>query len=497
MRRIIRRAGRSRGTRASAGAWLALRSPGFRWLVSGQLVSNLGDGVYAVALPWYVLSHHGSSVLLGVVLAAYGIPRTGFLIVGGHLSDKLGPARVMLGADLARMVLVAGFAAVAATTTASAAVLIPIAAGLGAGEGLFLPASFAAMPSVVAEEQLQSGNALLSSGTQLAAFVGPALGGLVVATVGSGAGFGLDAVSFGASALTLWRLSRVRAPLAEPVPADGADGLGPAGRAGEPAAAAVGGQPETAGHAGLTGQPDRVAERGSAVAPAGAVPAEREPSPVRLWAFCRREPIFFMIIAVSLAANLGSGGASEVALPVFARQTLQAGAAGYGTLIASFGIGALIGSLAAARLPSAHRPFIVGAVVFCVEAAVMAALAAVMNFPLAVTVIGAFGLLNAYGNVIMLTVFQLWAPRALIGRLSGLLLTASFGVFPISVAAAGFVVRRFGPGAFFVAGGAVLALTLLVALTQPAFRNFGAQAQTPTPHPEPASEAAAQASPPA
>jgi predicted MFS family arabinose efflux permease len=347
------------------------------------------------------------------------------------------------------------------------------------------------MPSVVAEDQLQSGNALLSSGTQLAAFVGPALGGLVVATVGSGAGFGLDAVSFGVSALTLWRLSQVRGPLAEAGQIGTAEPSGLAEQAGQPGIAR---QPEREARAERDGQAGEMGQPGLAAGTAPTASAERE-SPPGLWSFCRREPIFFMIIAVSLAANLGSGGTSEVALPVFARGTLQAGAGGYGALIASFGVGALIGSLVAARLPGAHRPFIVGAIVFCVEAAVMAALAVVMNFPLAVTTIGAFGLFNAYGNVIMLTAFQLWSPRALIGRLSGLLLTASFGVFPISVAVAGFVVRRFGPGAFFVAGGAVLALTLLVALTQPAFRNFGARAQSPLPGIEPSGEAAAQASP--
>ena len=71
------------------------------------------------------------------------------------------------------------------------------------------------MPRLVDGDELQSGNALLSAGTQLATFAGPALGGVVVAAVSSAAGFGLDALTFAVSALTLWRLgATIAAPAA-------------------------------------------------------------------------------------------------------------------------------------------------------------------------------------------------------------------------------------------------------------------------------------------
>ena len=100
---------------AAARSAPALRSRPFRLLAGGQFVSNLGDGMYAVALPWYVLAHHGGPVLLGTVLACYGIPRTCLIMVGGHLADRFGPWRVMMGADLGRLVVAAALAALAAT----------------------------------------------------------------------------------------------------------------------------------------------------------------------------------------------------------------------------------------------------------------------------------------------------------------------------------------------------------------------------------------------
>jgi MFS family permease len=92
-----------------------LRHLSFRLLVAGQLVSNFGDAIYSVALPWYVLAHHGGVLLLGTVLAAYGVPRTALLVVGGHASDRYRPWTVMLAANVARGVAVAAFAVTAAT----------------------------------------------------------------------------------------------------------------------------------------------------------------------------------------------------------------------------------------------------------------------------------------------------------------------------------------------------------------------------------------------
>ena len=173
-----------------------------------------------------MLSHHGGAILLGTVLAAYGIPRTCLIMVGGHLSDRLSPWTVMMAADIGRLALAGSLAVLAATQHPEFLTLAPIAFGLGAGEGLFLPGSYAIMPTLVTDDDLQSGNALLSASTQLAVFAGPALGGALVAALSSAAGFGLDALSFAVSALTR-RLSPrslsfppARTPVKAPVTAD-------------------------------------------------------------------------------------------------------------------------------------------------------------------------------------------------------------------------------------------------------------------------------------
>ena len=148
--------------------------PSFRLLAGGQFTSTIGDYCYAVALPWLVLSSHGGAILLGTVLACYGVPRTLLIPVGGVLADKVGSRTVMLAADAVRCMLVAVLAVLAARHTASLVALGPLAAFIGAGEGLFIPASFAIMPSLLDREQLGAGNAISTAAVHAGSLLGPA-----------------------------------------------------------------------------------------------------------------------------------------------------------------------------------------------------------------------------------------------------------------------------------------------------------------------------------
>lgn len=424
-----------------------LRHRGFRWLAGGQLTSNVGDAFYAVALPWYVLAHHGGALLLGTVLAAYGVPRTVLVAVGGHASDRWRPWTVMMAADAVRAVAVAAMAAVAVAGPASTTLLVPVAVVLGAGEGLFLPGSFAIVPSLLPDEDLQAGNALTSGGTQLASLAGPAVGGVVVALAGPGPAFAVDAATFVVSALTLLAIRvQQRAPAPAVVPA-------PAGSPPPGAASGAPGQPEAA---------VAVAEEGE-----GEVPTLR-----RLLA---SERVLQLILLVTLAANLGMGGLSEVALPALAHGPFHAGAGGYGGLIAAFSVGALAGTLLAGQGRRLDRPAVVASVAFLLEGALMGVipyLGGAMPAAAALVVIGA---LNGFGNIVTLTAFQRWAPPALMGRLMGLLMLGSFGAFPVSVAVSGAIVRAWGPAVFFPVASVLLVAAVLVGLSQPSWRAFGAE----------------------
>jgi MFS family permease len=184
------------------------------------------------------LSAHGGPVLLGTVLACYGVPRTVLIPVGGILADKIGARTIMLAADAARCVLVTALVVLASQRLASLPLLAPVAALLGAGEGLFLPASFTIMPALLKPDQLAAGNALSSAMVQAGSLAGPVLGGLLVASAGSAPAFAVNAATFAVSAITLALLRPASLTTAAPAPAP-ADDAGAAGSAGGRACLAV------------------------------------------------------------------------------------------------------------------------------------------------------------------------------------------------------------------------------------------------------------------
>jgi predicted MFS family arabinose efflux permease len=406
----------------------------FRLLAAGQFTSTVGDYCYAVALPWLVLSAHGGTILLGTVLACYGLPRTAAIPVGGLLTDKIGPRAIMLTADAARCGLVIVLVAVAAGHMPSLALLGPVAALLGAGEGLFIPASFSIMPSLLEPGHLAAGNAVNSSVVQAGSVAGPVLGGLLVATAGPAPAFAVDAASFAVSALSL-ALIRTRRPTA------------------------VEGGPV---HADAAGQRR---ERGTGTGSGGGV-----------WLLLRRSRLLQVIVVNVIAANLAFGGTFEVALPALAHARFGAG--GYGALIACLGAGAVIGTLAAARGGNASRPALVASGSFLAEALAVGLIPFLGGLPGAAAATFVLGACNGMGNVVFLTLVQRWAPPQLLGRVMSVIMLAGLGSFPLSVAVSGVLVHRLGPSPFFPVAAATVAIAILGATSQREFRDFGS-AQPP------------------
>jgi MFS family permease len=446
-----------------------LRHRGFRLLAGGQLASNVGDAFYMVALPWYVLADHGGALLLGTVLAAYGVPRTVLLAVGGHASDRWHPWTVMMVSDGVRVLAAAGLAVAAAAGPARAAILVPIAVVLGAGEGMFLPGSFAIIPELLPDEDLQAGNALVSAGTQLATLIGPALGGVMVALIGPSPAFGLDAASFAVSALTLLRVGVVKRTAtatpttATPATATPAATPAPDGQTvSTPAETTSGTIPDQ----GTTSDQGTIPDQGNDATVLGTLRAERA---------------LQIALLVTVVANLGSGGMDGVALPSLAHGPLHAGAGGFGGLIAAFGGGALLGTLACAQMGRLRRPAVAGSTAFMIEAVGMALVPYLGGVFGAGAAIFLTGIMNGFGNVVMITAFQRWCPPSLLGRLSGVLMLTSMGVYPVSVVIGAFLVRGLGPAPFFPIAAAALAFAILLGISQRAWREFGVVPDSPAP----------------
>jgi len=443
-----------RVTAAFRSGPLAVRS--FRLLAGGQLASTIGDYCYAVALPWLVLSNHGSTILLGFVLACYGVPRTVFIPVGGMLADKFGPRTLMLFADVMRFVLVGVLTFLAARHTASLVTLGPTAALIGAGEGLFLPASYTIMPSLLDHTRLAAGNALSSTAVQVGSLIGPAIGGALVAATGaSTAAFGIDAASFAVSAVSLALIPRRAA-------------------AGTMAASSAETADSMAGQAdSLTGLAEAAPES-PATRPDGQA-AEPPGQPQGMLAYIRQSRAIQVIMVVAIAANLAQGGLGEVALPALVHA--HWGAGGYGALLACMAAGAVIGTLAAARSGGLRNPAMVASVSFIIAGGAMSVVPYLGGEAGAAAALLCLGVCNGLGNVLFYTMAQRSIPSAILGRVLSMIMLCSAGTFPLSVAVTGVLIRHIGTAPFFPIAGVFLVVAVLGGNSQRAFRDFGRQAE--------------------
>jgi MFS family permease len=392
-----------------------LRVRDFCLLFVGQMISTIGDMFYAVALPWLMLSSGHTPQELGVVLATYGVPRVGTLLLGGLLSDWLRPRRVMLLADIMRALLVGVLAVLVFTGRTGVLPLCAVAAPLGAFAGLFLPAYYAVLPEILGADALQAGNALNTSSLQLALLIGSGLAGLVVSRLQSGPAFVVDALTFVVSALTLI-LMRGEHRSAEAVTAQKEQAL---------AQEASGGESTFA-------------------------------QDITFWRLIRTWRLLQVAFLVIIFGNFLFNGLFEVALPTLARDQFMSGAGGYGLLLAMFGAGSLLGGLIAGSLGKiAHRGLLM---LICIMT--LGVLYSFVPFagglPGAALLIGCAGLTNGMLTVLAFTVMQQQAPPHLLGRLLGIFLFASLGLYPLSVALVGVVSSHVGPVILFPISGAMM-----------------------------------------
>jgi predicted MFS family arabinose efflux permease len=163
-----------------------------------------------VALALYITQRTGSPTDLGLVLAAQSLPLIALVLFGGVWADRLPRHRIMTVADYARALLHAVLAASIVLGGASVTEMIVIEALFGAARAFFQPAYSGLLPQTIPDALVQNARALSSTTENLAILVGPAVGAVMVLTVGAGAAFALDAATFLLSA-ELLRHMRPRA----------------------------------------------------------------------------------------------------------------------------------------------------------------------------------------------------------------------------------------------------------------------------------------------
>jgi hypothetical protein len=164
---------------------------------TGRTISYLGDGIMVVALPWQVYELTDSPAAMGVIGAFQTASIFVFVLLGGVAADRFQRKKIIIAADLVRGAAagVAGVLALAGSIELwHLAILVVV---FGIAQGLAGPAFGSILPQLVPEDLLMQANSAIFTVHPLAfRFLGPALGGVVIAAAGTGVAFLMDAASF-------------------------------------------------------------------------------------------------------------------------------------------------------------------------------------------------------------------------------------------------------------------------------------------------------------
>src|SRR5437016_10722501 len=200
----------------SSSALAPLREPLFRSLWIAAVISYTGTWMQNVGAGWLMTTLTMSPFKVGMVQAAATLPVFLVIVPAGALADMIDRRRLLLFAQTWMVLASAILGILTLLQVVTPWVLLLFTFLLGLGSVMNDPAWQAITPELVPREQHASAVALNSAGFNVARAVGPALGGVVVAAVGSGTTFLLNAASFFGVILFLYRWKRPVEPSASP-----------------------------------------------------------------------------------------------------------------------------------------------------------------------------------------------------------------------------------------------------------------------------------------
>ncbi|GAA0609358.1 MFS transporter [Paenochrobactrum glaciei] len=177
----------------------------FRALWSATLVSNLGGLIQAVGAGWMMTTIATSQDMVALVQASTTLPVMVFSLAAGALADNYDRRRIMLTAQSLMLMVSLALAVFAYFNLLTPWLLLSFTFLIGCGGALHNPSWQASMGDIVPREDLPAAVALNSMGFNLMRSVGPAIGGLIVAAAGAAMAFIINAFSYIALLLALWR----------------------------------------------------------------------------------------------------------------------------------------------------------------------------------------------------------------------------------------------------------------------------------------------------
>ena len=382
----------------------ALGHRNYRLYFGGQIVSIIGSWMQQIALAWLVYRLTHSTVMLGVVTFATQIPNLFLAPLGGVLSDRFSRRRILIATTSLAALQAAVLAGLTWSGLMQPWIIVVMAALLGLVNGIDQPVRQAFVPELVTRrEDIANAVALTSFTIHSSRFLGPMIGGLVVAAFGEGACFALNAVSFLG---VIWALAIMRV---NPVPA--------------------------------------VHRR--------VIDALREG-----FTYAAGHPAIRLLLCIVAVMALFSGS-YQTLLPYFARDVYHGDVQAFGLMTAAGGLGACLGAIFLASqkdIAGIERKIVLSALSVSAGLTVFA-FTHVFTVALACLVVMGFCSINtvAASNALI----QSLVDDGMRGRVMALFTMAFFGLSPVGNLAVGYAARQIGvQPTLLVCAGAIFLLAV-------------------------------------
>lgn len=397
--------------------WRSLRNRAFAFMWLGQTISALGDGLYRIALLWWVLQADGTGVAIGALALCSTIPMLAFLFIGGVVVDRFPRARVMMISDLTRGIVTGAVALLAFASRLEIWHIYVAAIVFGLADAFFLPAYTAIVPQIVRRSDRSSANALVTISWQLGGVAGSALGAMLVAWGGTSMTFAVESASFFVCAACVLPALRVLRS-----------------RAAKPITAVAG-------------------ERRSVLRDL------REGLTIVLV-----DPWLWITILVFAFSQVVDQASSIVALPYLIENDLHAGVGALGLVTTAFFVGSVAGTIwISRRVRLRHR-----GVLWYLALSVVGVCVVCFGLPITIYGIGITAFVRGFAHSI---VFMIWldtlqqrVAQDKLGRVASIDTFGSTAVLPFAFAAMGWLTDHVRVSMIFIVGGAALIAVSLLSI---------------------------------
>ncbi|WP_019629070.1 MFS transporter [Actinomadura atramentaria] len=388
----------------------SLRVPNYRRYAAGQVVSNTGTWMQRVAQDWLVLELAGASggTALGITTALQFLPLLLFGLWGGVIADRYPKRRLLMITQVSMGVLALTLGLLSVTGTAQVWHVYVLAFGLGLATVIDNPVRQAFVVEMVGRDDLQNAVALNSATFNGARLLGPAVAGVLIAWIGTGPVFLVNAASFAAVLVGLARMRTGELNVSEPVP--------------------------------------------------------RAKGQLRegLRYVRGRRDLLMVLVLVGFVATFGMN--FQITIALVARDVFHTGASSFGLASSMLAVGALTGALLSARRTTRPRLRLLlgAALLFGALETVTGVMPAYWAFLVLLVPTGiALMTFTTSANASM----QLGVAPEMRGRVMGLYMFVFMGTNPLGAPTVGWMAEHFGARLSIVLGGAVtLTATAVVAL---------------------------------